>query len=498
MNKNKTRFIAALLALMTLSTTAMAACAEQDDGDSVVTGDVQTGTETFDEDDSNFMSADQRKKIADNLPEFNGDGMTYDILINGESSEMIDVVEEQEGDVVEDAAFRRNSAVMERFNIEIAINDQYGHRDVGAALERFVASDDDTFEIYAGHAIVAGGNAVNGMFMNWHDIDYTDFEKPWWSQNSVDALTLNGKMFLVPTYFTISTVGNTYCMYYNKTIAANYNLDNIYDIVNNNQWTLEKMRATVTDVYNDLNGNNRQDADDAYGLATTALSPAVTYTWAFDMDVLEIDEDYGYEITVTSERNATIYQDVFDLYYRTTGVTTSGDNHGYAIDVFRKGNTLMSNGLFNQSLAYLRDFEDPYAIIPYPMYDEEQGEYFSMLDGGHTIIGVPITCTDTEFTGLITEALAAESWKEVIPAYYEMALKTKGVRDEESIAMMDKITQSVKVDFVYIYDNWQGYAFFMQTLLQPKNENFSSALKKTERPANKWYQKMMDAFLDID
>ena len=38
MNKNKTRYIAALLALMTLSATAMAACAEKTDDDNPVTG----------------------------------------------------------------------------------------------------------------------------------------------------------------------------------------------------------------------------------------------------------------------------------------------------------------------------------------------------------------------------------------------------------------------------------------------------------------------------
>jgi len=171
-------------------------------------------------------------------------------------------------------------------------------------------------------------------------------------------------------------------------------------------------------------------------------------------------------------------------------VQTSG------IEAFLKSNTLLAAGNFRYALDYLRDFEDAYAIIPYPKFDDQQAEYYSMLDGYHAVIGVPMTSQNTELAGLITEAMTAESWKEVVPAYYDVALKTKGVRDEESIAMMDLIMDSVKVDFTYIYDNWQGYAFTIQTLLQNKNKNFASEVKKKEKPVQRWYDKVVAAFLE--
>ena len=43
---------------------------------------------------------------------------------------------------------------------------------------------------------------------------------------------------------------------------------------------------------------------------------------------------------------------------------------------------------------------------------------------------------------IILEALACESYKSVVPAYYEIALKTKYTRDEDSARMLDIIFEN--------------------------------------------------------
>ena len=99
------------------------------------------------------------------------------------------------------------------------------HRETGAEIERSVMAGDDSYDLYAGHAIVSGGPAMNGIFLNWHNVENVDFTQPWWQQNSVEALTIDGVMPLVPSYMTMTVVSNTYCMFYNKEIAANYQLE---------------------------------------------------------------------------------------------------------------------------------------------------------------------------------------------------------------------------------------------------------------------------------
>ena len=97
--------------------------------------------------------------------------------------------------------------------------------------------------------------------------------------------------------------------------------------------------------------------------------------------------------------------------------------------------------------------EDDYGIIPYPKWDEAQDGYHTMVDGSHDILGVPKTASDTERTGIIVEALSAESYKKVVPVFYDTALKTKAARDEDSSAMIDIIRDSLTFDFGYLHSS---------------------------------------------
>ena len=66
------------------------------------------------------------------------------------------------------------------------------------------------------------------------------------------------------------------------------------------------------------------------------------------------------------------------------------------------------------------------------------------------LLVIPITVSDVERTGAITEALCAISSREVIPAFYEKSLKSKYARDEESEEMIDIIRASRVYDIGYV------------------------------------------------
>ena len=120
--------------------------------------------------------------------------------------------------------------------------------------------------------------------------------------------------------------------------------------------------------------------------------------------------------------------------------------------MFAKGNTLIGHvGLSYWS--WIRDTELNYAIIPGPKWDEQQENYASITIGGECQ-AVLRTAQDLEMIGILTEALNAESWKSVTTAYYDVALKFKGARDEESIEMLDLIVDNRVLDFGTVYGGW--------------------------------------------
>ena len=75
--------------------------------------------------------------------------------------------------------------------------------------------------------------------------------------------------------------------------------------------------------------------------------------------------------------------------------------------------------------------------------------YYTRLGGGDLFFtGKTATKEDLERTSVILEAMACESLKSVVPAYYELMLKTKFARDEESEEMIDYIVSQRVFDWV--------------------------------------------------
>ena len=61
------------------------------------------------------------------------------------------------------------------------------------------------------------------------------------------------------------------------------------------------------------------------------------------------------------------------------------------------------------------------------------------------MVSIPITA-DLAFSGHITEALAYESKYTLTPAFYDLTLRTKTARDDESEAMLDIIFNNKNYD----------------------------------------------------
>jgi hypothetical protein len=96
-------------------------------------------------------------------------------------------------------------------------------------------------------------------------------------------------------------------------------------------------------------------------------------------------------------------------------------------------------------------------MLPYPKFDEKQEDYRVFFGANSSsMFAIPIFASDPSRTGLIIEALSAEGYKQLIPVYYEIALKDKYLRDDTSIKMLDLITDARTISFSYCYDNWDA------------------------------------------
>ena len=100
-----------------------------------------------------------------------------------------------------------------------------------------------------------------------------------------------------------------------------------------------------------------------------------------------------------------------------------------------------------------------------------------------------------ELTGALIEAMSAYSANNVNPAYVDVALQTKGARDEESAEMMQIVLESRVMDFGYLYCGWNGWTWTLASLFQDPG-TYASVLQKNLKMLNKTYEKIVKEFMD--
>ncbi len=412
--------------------------------------------------------------------------------------------EESNGDVVNDAVYDRNREIEQRFGCKISLvyTDTAGN--TASYIANTVTAGEDVFDLINLHVVQAGKTAMGGYYWNWYDVPKVDFSKPWWSPSTTKDLSYNGICYLAVGDFALSALGQTWCTFYNKTLGANYGMGDYFDVVNSGKWTFDYIYGISKDAYNDLNGNGEVDNEDQFGYLTQHHSAINAYLWSFDNPVIKNVNGELQVVYKTEKLSAIVEKIVNSFLHGDKGIRTdleyvspiNGSVHNYNVDMFAKSKCIFTGGVISQSLDYFRDMNDDYSILPYPKWDEEQAEYHTMSDGSHAIMAIPLTVPEKniEKVGTIIEALCAKSYKTVVPAYYDVALKVKGTRDEESIAMLDLISQSRIFDMGYVYDAWEGASFILEKMLANDDTNIESYWASNETKILDHYQDVIDMF----
>ena len=109
------------------------------------------------------------------------------------------------------------------------------------------------------------------------------------------------------------------------------------------------------------------------------------------------------------------------------------------------------------------------------------------------LASIPSSVKDVEQSGAILESLSYYGQKLVNPAYYEITLEGKTIRDEESADMLDIIfaTRFFDVGFYYQVGDYGNTIFDM---FYSGNTNFSSLFKASEKVVAKKLQTIDESF----
>ena len=157
------------------------------------------------------------------------------------------------------------------------------------------------------------------------------------------------------------------------------------------------------------------------------------------------------------------------------------------------------NWLYASETSYLRSMKTDYGIIPYPKYDEDQDGYYTFQHDQVGVFAIPVTSKKADMAGAVLEAMSSESSKTVVPAYYNVALKSKYTRDSESAEMIDIIHNGHFLDPAWIFCDYIGdLAQSPRNLMLAKKRDFMSFYDARKEKYQTNLEKLISAFQKLD
>ncbi len=423
------------------------------------------------------------------------DGYTYNIYVHIGTSVPTNDFEAEEitGEPINDAMYERVVKVQDSANcvIETIVNttdNGQGH----AKLNNSVQAGTNDYDLASLTASSSCNALIAGILTNLNRVENLDLSREWWDQRAVESFTFKNAVYQATGDISIYDNRATFCYYFNKNLAADYDLPNLYEMVDNGTWTIDNLKMlaeSVPSTDTDNDGNHINDPDDLYGV----------YVWddimiglvnACGVQCCTLDEDGNIVLTLYSERFVDAF-DKFTSYLFNTDVTCAYQRNPYVgtdlgVTAFKESRALF---LMKSLLAAteLRDMEDDFGILPLPKYDEAQDRYYnSAASWTLTLYSIPKNAFSAEEfarTGYITQALAYESLYTLTPAYYDQTLQNKVSRDEDSSRMLDLIFSTRFYDLGW-YFGIGGYNNSLLGTLSSYSTDVTSMYQKSEKGAN--------------
>jgi len=147
----------------------------------------------------------------------------------------------------------------------------------------------------------------------------------------------------------------------------------------------------------------------------------------------------------------------------------------------------------------IADMEDTYGVLPLPKYDGDQKTYYTGCWDQFTVFAVPISMpyADGEFVGTIYEALSAESYKYVYPAYYDVVLKNRYSAEPATAQMIDLIMEGRKMDITFQYGAMlQRLPYLFRDMVVENNSNLSSKYRSIQSPLRAGIKNFLKIYQD--
>lgn len=347
------------------------------------------------------------------------------------------ITDDYDGTKINDAIYVRQCDVGERLGV--TFTEELVQSTEPARVAIMAGSDD--YDMLNARGSEAWAYAEEGLCIPVEELTYVDISKPYWDDMLNEAMTVGNVMYFTTGMSNITAYDFTHALLFNKDMVENYSLSDPFQLVRNDQWTIEEF-ATMAEAVTTLVDGNEEES--VYGYISQPKHVLPGFWIAAGIVSIEKNSEDIPEFTLPTNDS---FVELFDYVYEIT----------YDYEIWYRNEsrenedpTLLNmfqsdRGLFYATSFFyiegLRGMKADFGILPYPKYSESQENYYSRVEGCE-LSCIPNTTANKDRTSAVMEAMASKSATTVKTAYYDISLKNQTARDDESSAMLDIIFNS--------------------------------------------------------
>ncbi|MBQ9152095.1 MAG: hypothetical protein IJX72_07570, partial [Clostridia bacterium] len=180
-----------------------------------------------------------------------------------------------ESDNINNAVFERNDRILQDYGVTILELKKATGEHHGAVTNEVSAPTGD-FQAIITNTSGSASFASNGYLwdLNSDAVEYLDFTKSWWDGNMAEGMSINDRLYFATGDLLTSDNDATFVIMFNKQLVLDCKIPDLYALVENGQWTMDKFYEFEQLAKQDNNGDGKLEFyTDVCGFAYTGDVP---------------------------------------------------------------------------------------------------------------------------------------------------------------------------------------------------------------------------------
>ena len=356
-----------------------------------------------------------------------------------------------------DSVYERQRNIENNIGITITAKKHTDFLSYAEDFKTSISSGDNTYQLCLTHATHGVATlATSGYLFNFADFESVDLNQKYWNKSLMSSVKYKDKYLLGYGDMCLASV---YTVAFNKTLLQKHcgkilGDDTIYSLVEDNRWTFKALSELAATAHEDLNGDNKKDMSDQYGLTGSMWVPACSFLHASNLNISKYNKDEkAYELSInSSSKTQKVIDIVNDLYNAEYSNFSNPHVSGSQHVTMKTGRTLFE--LYGSyKLVELKGTNIKFGVLPYPLYDENQNDYRSLSWNGYMV--VPYNIDNFGMTEMVSDTLELLQYysKPVTTAFYEKLLGAQVSEAPDDAYMLEIIWDSQVSDFAMAYSS---------------------------------------------